>query len=736
MFSQGKNCKLSPDLRFLIDKFLDDISEGGWKSKLEDQILDIQKKIEGKETLNNEDFAELIFIAYEWMGHECDSDSFKFYECICDALRPMTLDDSDEVTNLNRAFIKYVQFYDNFDSLISDYDTRKESFSHLLYDQGYKSGDVKNMNFIIEILDNGSNYYATLDNRESELEWLKKTRQDVHELSIISSMDRFHRVIIHIDDMLMDKINTLSMHSDLRVNVEGIDFDGTNYIETSEIWCADTENTALRGCVTNAGSVIASDISVQIEINGSLFKTLHVDYIYSHERIPFRLSLRKDLERENKIEWRVKISGNDLDPIISSGEIHINHVDTGWDVIANVDPYLNPDNNVDDEFFKGRKNELAQLSSLYDESRSANTYPSLLVMGLMRNGKTSLVKRFRSILSHYRNIKTFYIDGNECKNDPRDAFVRKVIKRVNADKEVNTNDKKAFVETWHSSMTEQEWIQMLPDFYNALSELYGRKVIVFLDEMESIFFANGFQDEDQRLAFMGTIRAMIQNYRDSISFVLIGSNMLLTTFLDKKVKTQLFQNLGRIPVGRMSESEIATIYTDYNNSSPIRFSKTAMDEIYKYTGGQVWYTKIIAYNTLLGVIEKERVRKKEVLPADVALVVERLVIGELGSEKINLFESSFGDDRTQILAAMSRLMKDKKQSVSINDIMTEMERDPIKDGSVNQDNIVGYLKSLKEMDVVENDKLKQDAYTFSTELNRIICTRRSSIHKFVVVKEA
>lgn len=723
----GKKAVFSAGIRGLIQELMEGSSSYSWALTLQDDIMDVKAKCDEKGNLSLDDYASLVSIASMWIKYEKNISSFELFQYLCAGLEPMFLDDNEEVINLINSFIQYVQFYDDIETLIRDYGGRKDSFAHLAYKQGFSDNEIDTLSEIIRLLDNT---FEAVDKETEDLcGWLKKERNLLSKIKMNGSV-RFRSVVTHLDDLFMGRINELSMKVEFSVNVEGITPRKDDMVETTEIWGKDTNNSSIRGYIENVGSMDAKNAKLQIELNNFLYSSLQIDEIYHGERIPFKISFPKKLLVNNAVQWRVKAWADGLDAVIVSGVIHVEETKDSWKYVSSLDPWLNPDNSVEGTSFKGRKDEIKFLQSLYNKELGANTYPPLLVMGLKRNGKSSLIRKFLAILGEYNNLKPLMIDGQECLNSPKVAFVNKVIQSVNEDDDIDDDVKSDFVHEWYSKMGTDDWMTLLPDFYKALSSLYDKKIIIFLDEMETVFFENDLADKLQKNAFMGIIRAIVQNYRDRVSFVFCGSNMLMTNYYDRSIETQLFQNLQRINVGRMSLNDIKSIFVDYNRASDIKFSDSAIKEIYKYTGGQIWYSKIIAYHVLLDVLDQEKVYKKEILPADVMGIVEKLVLGELGVDQVNKLDADFGAVRQSALRMLAACMSNKNESVERSVLQKQMLKSEL--GEIKDDELIKVLNTLKEMDLVENDTLRDDSYAFTTELNRIICSGKPRIHKFVV----
>ena len=273
-----------------------------------------------------------------------------------------------------------------------------------------------------------------------------------------------------------------------------------------------------------------------------------------------------------------------------------------------------------------------------------------------------------------------------------------------------------------------------------LSELLGnRKVIFILDEMENVFYANHFSSPQNEEQFFGMIRSIIQNYQEYVSFIFCGSDKLLTSCLEQKRESQMFQVLQRIYVGRMGINDIRDMFNKYNDAYDIKFGDDAIDAIMYYTNGLIWYTKVIAYNILDRIVDKEHIVRDEIHVSDVDEIVELLISGDLGSELTDLLDNNFGAKRKAIIRAMARATKNPNESSTIDMIAAELTRLNYIDsetgevlGALTEEDITRNLNVLEKMDFIEKDSRRERAYKFTTELYRLLMLKDRRIDKFVV----
>ena len=189
----------------------------------------------------------------------------------------------------------------------------------------------------------------------------------------------------------------------------------------------------------------------------------------------------------------------------------------------------------------------------------------------------------------------------------------------------------------------------------------------------------------------------------------------------------------------MGINDIRDMFNKYNDAYDIKFGDDAIDAIMYYTNGLIWYTKVIAYNILDRIVDKEHIVRDEIHVSDVDEIVELLISGDLGSELIDLLDNNFGAKRKAIIRAMARATKNPNESATIDMIAAELTRLNYIDsetgevlGALTEEDITRNLSVLEKMDFIEKDSHRERAYKFTTELYRLLMLKDRRIDKFVV----
>ena len=667
-------------------------------------------------------------------------------------LRPYLISDNSIISSIYDVFQLYIEGFQTLDELADGINESREAVSHLKYEQNVDPGtraaeDKKMADQLIELLfdiaDDLSGVMGDEILRERLAEYQTNLSNKMRKLS------RFRQAANVIVQLIQEKINVLRNVPVLVVSHRALryrtDCDADSW---SEEWSPGAEYSMVRGVVCNYGGAPAVNVELRITVNGEMKEVYRTDRIYVNEKLPFAVRYGKEDIRNGKVTWSALVNYYDEEAVKSrsascDGCIEVGFSDEEWSPQNVGREKFNTQFAAEGEEFHGRTRELLTLNSLYNTHLPVERYPSLLVTGLRRAGKSSVIKYFCEQLKLRNELAPLYIDGQSSAGNVPRAFI------VNVNLELYKNykndlegDFKAFKDKWNSVAVGERWMESLPEFFIELSELLGgRKVIFILDEMESVFYGGYFNSPQTEEQFFGVIRSLIQNYQKYVSFIFCGSDKLLTSCLEQKRESQLFQALQRIYVGRMNHNDIRAVFSGYNQEYSIQFGDEAVNTIMQYTNGLIWYTKVIAYNVLDKIVDKEHIVRDEISAADIEEIVELLISGDLGTELIDLLDNNFGAKRKAIIRAMARTAREGNVSVSTEMIASELARRNYVDnetgeviGTMSDEELAKNLNILEKMDFIEKDVRSEDSYRFTAELYRLLMLNDRKLHKFVAVR--
>jgi len=386
---------------------------------------------------------------------------------------------------------------------------------------------------------------------------------------------------------------------------------------------------------------------------------------------------------------------------------------------------------------------LALLRNRYSDEEQL---PSMLIRGLKRSGKSSILIQFTEFLKNKNQFVVVLIDGQSVGDDIKNAFFDKVIdgirmgyRSVEEYHSIINNELNEFKSRWQDKIMHTDWVGQLDLFYFELSQLLGKKILVVVDEMESIFYNHRFESIAQEEALYAALRALIQKSDNYVSFVFCGSDTLLSSCLEQRSETQMFQTLQYLEVGHMNHGDIQEIYRRQSEKYEIDFTPDAVETIWEYTDGLVWYAKLLGYLVINNIFAKDLTIRKEVNRWDILHSVQMLINGEIGTDKYDLVDACLNTPRTAIVHAMAGIMPDHNKEVSIDEIFTavrmmKMEgyinpRTGEKIPDLTEEGIKSHLEFLDKMQFVEPNSTKTK-YQFTAELYRLFFRTDKKLHMF------
>lgn len=715
-------------------------------------IGDLQKRIQILEkSVEGNTIAELQNLIFEAGVHylrinEAHIDEEIFAE-VCKMIKPNSIKNVEVFVMIQRIFNRYILEHDSIEELCDSFSEIRESLNNLSLPQDkidYSNKRIKEdlmaMAQEIKVLGEIALDVRTISDDERLAEKLGEWQVDLNKMSTSET----RKIYKHISLMMRNKVDKLNKKAVIKISHDDLTY------KNEETWSKGVENGKIRGIVKNTGGADAKNVELSVSINGISRRKFYISTIKSGETIPFAVLVSRQDINNGEISWTASATYEDNGEMThveeGHGVLYIHFTDNEWDSRLVGKELFEADQAAEGEAFCGRHVYMAELLGLYDKKKEPRSYPSILVTGLKRTGKSSIIKRLCVLLSDRDDIIPIYIDGQ---GSPRayKAFIKAVMDDyldprgkdyVGDDKIYGDYDE--FNEKWTQIAHDEFWYEELPTFYRDLSDLLGgRKIIFVLDEMESVFYSGNIGSAQTEENFLGVLRAIIQNYQMFVSFVFCGSDRLLSSCLDQKRESQLFQVLWRKTIERMSLQEIRTIFDRYNNKHDIKFTDEAINEIMKYTGGHVWYTKSIAFKLLEKIIDRDRIITPAIHLYDVDSVIEMLIEGDLGNDYFDLIDKNFGSRRKAITRAMARCMSGFNESVSIEKICIELEKMNYVDNesgesisSLTEKEVLDNLKVLEKMDFVKRDAQYEKSYQFAIELYRLFMLDDKEIKKFIV----
>lgn len=511
----------------------------------------------------------------------------------------------------------------------------------------------------------------------------------------------------------------------------------------SILWESENNKGTLYAVISNTGGADCGSITLISRINMKSVHRYRINTIYAGERIPFKATFYAEDIVDGKLTWDLEVSYYDSDKGQTVSLIHESSVTVkkgGEPINIGI---INTGNPAKGKDFVGRQRELTLLRNHYSDEQQL---PSMLIRGLKRSGKSSLIIKLAEELKKQDRFLVAMVDGQSIGGNIKSAFVSKVLDSIrigyrssNTYKNVMNDRFSDFQLLWQTKMESSDWIGNLDLFYYELSQLFQRKILIIIDEMESIFYNHRFDSMAQEDSLYAALRSLIQNPGNYVSFIFCGSDTLLTSCLEQRRESQMFQTLQFLEVGRMSNSDIKEIFRKQSKKYDTEFTFDAVDAIWQYTHGLVWYAKLIGYLVVNNILAKDLTVRREVNRSDIATAVQMLINGEIGTDKYDLVDASLNTFRTALVHAMASIMPDYNKEVSVDEIATAMKMlqmegyknprngEPVP--SFDEKQLISNLEFLEKMQFIDANAARTK-YAFTAELYRLFFRNDKKLHLF------
>ncbi len=550
-------------------------------------------------------------------------------------------------------------------------------------------------------------------------------------------------IFSNINDKLLrligEQITVLRNAPELLVTVLGENSDGIQEI----VWETGNNSGTLYAVVSNMGGADCNQVTLISRTNMMKERKYTIKQVYSGERIPFKVSFSSEDLLNNKLTWDLEVSYYDSDRDQMASVTHESKVvvSYGDDVLTLGN--ISTGNPARGKNFVGRSRELAILRNHYSD---IDQLPSMLIRGLKRSGKSSILIRFTEEMRKKNAFLVASVDGQSIGSELKTAFFDKVLDSIRISyrgfKEfegVFNGHYDSFKSTWEERLNSTDWIGQLDGFYYELSQLFGKKILIVIDEMESIFYNHRFESVQQEESLYAALRSLIQRPDNYVSFIFCGSDALLTSCLEQRRESQMFQTLQYLEVGHMNIGDIREIYRKQSEKYDIDFSPDAVDTIWQFTHGLVWYAKLLGYLVINNIMSHDLTIRKEVNRSDIMTAIQMLINGEIGTDKYDLVDASLNTPRKAIVHAMASIMPDYNKTVSVDEVVIALEA-LRKEGYINSRNgesipamdeaaVKGHLDFLEKMQFVDSNAARTK-YLFTAELYRLFFRKDKKLHMF------
>ena len=604
--------------------------------------------------------------------------------------------------------------FDSIDTLLDDYWKNQNGYRALCQYIGDKQRKDISDQIICEIHKLAQHHHATgprEQNTASYREAYKSAYDALEKLPFHLSWNQVKNTLLKL---LMTAINNLDKRPFLDVQ-----------ILNAEV-AARTE--FVTGTLSNTGRVPAENISIQAIFGDAQTSDIYgIKELFPNEKICFAIPFTAP---ENAATWTYKLNITyrhrdkeyTTDPFTGTLQLSDNNV-----LPADVDLYgahkkmvftTDEEGRIVSKGFYGREAQIESLKRLAPEGAHFTEYNRAIVQGFRRTGKTSLLHYFEEYLKSKCADQAIpiYVDCEGFSSQPvQKAFVSSILHNLEF-KLPHLAEKESWNRLKNSWLLPEDAGDRNPDtlqfFYPALGrELEGKGVVLILDEIDRLF-ARLEETQGTASSLFPSLRAVQNNpaCTAAICMILCGSNNMLIYNQNMGHVYQLFQDFPKITVGRLNKEDIQNILTEpLAENGLVEYHPDAIEWIWRYTGGLVWYTKLLGNAAVKQVKEAGR---KYIYPIDISHALDVVVQGKDTKQYI---DEGCTDDAKQVLDAMAALSVRYGTDVTLSQLTTLL------DGALSETQLTASLSLLADtLGLLERSSNMRNAYHFAVEIYRRI----------------
>lgn len=528
------------------------------------------------------------------------------------------------------------------------------------------------------------------------------------------------------------------------------------------------EEARVFGSVINGGGVRVGDVVLRLSLDGVEQNACCLENLESGEMMPFELPFVVSDEK-SVVNCNIRVSYKTEDGVTKTAdsteaELKLYHLE---EIPEPIPGEYNVSNPTDVEDYIERRDIRKIIEAGYGLKNGISRFPDLIIYGMKRTGKSSIMK----YLSHYlsenygEQIRSVVTSGEGCtdyNNFPKmvhSLFVSQVL--TSPDNNFNTitslysdnPEWDAFEQKWKIGFEPTDDFSWLEAFYMELQKkfLKGVLLVVMIDEADILIKYRNSEtiDDDfslepdvqesadetqtkQQSSLWGILSRITQLHIGNVKFVICGADYMTNMIIAGDNITQLFQRMKKLHVGRMSATEIEKAMRSIEERSDLRIHPDAMTFLWNALGGLPWHSKIIGNMVIESRLTNEK--RSEIYPSDVLWALEKMLSMEMYCSDNNFGAITLSDDERFVIKQMAECAETPRTEVKVSKIIslfTEISVDEKAEERCKR--AIGTLCTqrllLKSEGVVSDRRLR-----FSCEVYRLYFRGVKVLDKFITKK--
>lgn len=503
--------------------------------------------------------------------------------------------------------------------------------------------------------------------------------------------------------------------------------------------------------IENVGIEPVSDIRLIMYIKGydetlyeeRIYESLRPNQIYASEYIPKNIDLSEGSEVECVLELRYEKDGEEL-TLSKEEKLVIQKYKQQFPQFENIG-YM--EESADKEHFVIREKEINDIR------RAVNNNNNIVIYGTNGTGKTSILNYIEGEAipkwCQEKNQEPIIIRMVPNKDSTVNQLVEENLLKALCEENGSFSEKirnlKSGQENLLNSITRANELKgtsilnkegnvnttrIITIFEKISQELVKSNVRLFLmwDNFEHVISSKYITAD--MFEFIKSI-AERESARKNISFIFSGSNYLLEVMEDVDAnevwKSILFRSATKVKIGNMRKDDFVKYMEHEKAIGEVKYSKEALDYLWKYTNGHAFYSCLVGNSTLKSLSERQ-VKRIDIYPSDIMHTLSAMSTDT---------SSKAADVRTQIFQDISdntavKLVGKTLADYVLRDLDNKIEKHKLwnllqnNQFSVDKDEFETALKILCARDFIKKELLlgnektsessKRYGYSFNSEL--------------------
>ena len=440
-------------------------------------------------------------------------------------------------------------------------------------------------------------------------------------------------------------------------------------------------NGVLSGYITNKGLLQAETVTLQAFCNTFVSQPYVLKQLPPGEKAIFEIPYVCD-PADRKLEGHLSVTegsgetqvGTHCDISLVLGATSGNSLPfSAYPTDRTAFVYDEKTGTVHNNSFFGRSTETARLRELVAGDCFAD-FHSAIVYGVRRTGKTYLLEYFKTYVQHtHSECLCIRIDAQGSNVTIHSVFIQRVLDDRLVSTVLNTcgnededKDVAAFRQKWESYAVDDGEMDpnLIKVFFRELYELTGKGLFLLIDETDRLL--QQLVDNHEEKILNNLLQALSSLLDDDerkqyLQLVICGSNWLMHYASVGRDMQQLFQRVGdyKISVGRLPKEDVLEVLRSVN----IPYAEGTQEMIWEFTGGLVWFVKLLANAAIR---RAKDARRNHVYPADVFYSLPTVVNRQNCDQ---FYEGCLpGSVERQMIDAMQSLAYRKDRYLSLSEV--------------------------------------------------------------------